>query len=244
MFSNFVTLDRFSVADTPLSHFVSHVNIVRSSCRHVWRLWPRLWYLRGIRSAQLTNCTQFFSFQWSYGWSRLARSGTRSSQGALHRLKSVDGMSSGSHVRKTNTPFFACTGMRPGTPVMAFLTEATPTHELGSMKDPLPSKTTMLPLSITPDTASKGVRTLAPWSVTRLEMSPPPCRSVRTFTVNSQIVSLFHPPGTTYRCPFTAPFDGFRSTVGPSSGFTTDSPAPESTVISRYRPRLPSVSTG
>ena len=30
------------------------------------------------------------------------------------------------------------------------------------MKDPLPSKTTMLPLSITPDT--KGLRTLAPWN--------------------------------------------------------------------------------
>ena len=37
---------------------------------------------------------------------------------------------------------------------MAFLTDATPAHEFGSVKDPLPSKTTMLPLSITPDTAS------------------------------------------------------------------------------------------
>ena len=55
---------------------------------------------------------------------------------------------------------------------MAFLTDTTPAHEFGNMKDPLPSKTTMLPLSITPDTASKGLRTLAPWNVTRLEMSP------------------------------------------------------------------------
>ena len=50
------------------------------------------------------------------------------------------------------------------------------------LKDPLPSKTTMLPLSMIPDTASKGLRTLAPWNA-RLEMSPPPCCSVRTFTV-------------------------------------------------------------
>ena len=44
----------------------------------------------------------------------------------------------------------------------------------------------------------------------------PPCRSVRTFTVNSPRLS----------------------------GFTTDSPALESAVISRYRPRAPSVATG
>ena len=47
----------------------------------------------------------------------------------------------------------------------------------------------------------------------------------------------FHLQG---RCPFAEPFDGFRSTFVHSSGFTTDSPAPGSTVISRYRPRLPS----
>ena len=37
--SNFVTLDRFGVTDARLSYFVSHVNIVRSSCRT--RLAPR-----------------------------------------------------------------------------------------------------------------------------------------------------------------------------------------------------------
>ena len=53
----------------PLSHFVTHVNIARSSCKHVWRLRPRPRYLRsGIRRAQLTNCTQFFPFQRSYAW--------------------------------------------------------------------------------------------------------------------------------------------------------------------------------
>ena len=40
------------------------------------------------------------------------------------------------------------------------------------------------------------------------------------------------------------PFEGFISAFGHSSAFTTDSPVPESTVISRHRPRLPSVSTG
>ena len=39
------------------------------------------------------------------------------------------------------------------------------------------------------------------------------------------------------------PCCSLRSTSGHSSGFTTDSPAPESMVISWYRPRLPSVST-
>ena len=111
-FSNFVALNRFGVAGAPLSHLVSHVKIVRSSCRHVWRLR----YLRfGIRSAQLTDCTQFFFFQRSYGWSRLTQPGTRPFQGAFRRLKSGDGLSSSSHVRKTNTPFFACSGILPCT---------------------------------------------------------------------------------------------------------------------------------
>ena len=126
---------------------------------------------------------------------------------------------------------------------MAFLTKATPAHEFGSKKDPLPSKTIMLPLSMTPDTASKGLRTLAPWNVIRLEMLPPPCRSVLTFTVNSPRLSIFSFQRPTYRCPFAEPFHGFRSTFGQSSGFTTDSPAPESTVISLYRPPLSSLST-
>ena len=39
-FLNFINLDRFGVAEAPLSHFVTHVNIARSSCKHVWRLWP------------------------------------------------------------------------------------------------------------------------------------------------------------------------------------------------------------
>ena len=103
------------------------------------------------------------------------------------------------------------------------------------MKDPLPSKTTMLPLSITPDTASKGLRNLAPWNDTRLEMSLPPFRSVRTFAANSHRLSIFSPPRPAYRCPLLSPL---------TSGFTTDSPAPESTVISRYQFRSPSVATG
>ena len=108
--------------------------------------------------------------------------------------------------------------------VMAFLTEATPAHEFGSMKGPLPSNATMFLLSITHDPASRGLRTLARWNVIRLKMSPP-CRSVHR--QSSQIVKHFSPPGPTYRCPFTS-FEGFRSSVDHSSGFTTDSSALES----------------
>ena len=65
-------------------------------------------------------------------------------QEALRRLKSVDEASSGSLFCKRNTPFFR-THLDAST---AFLT------------DPLPSKTTMLPLSNTPDTASKRLADL------------------------------------------------------------------------------------
>ena len=172
-FSNFVTLNRFGVAGAPLSHF-SHVQIVRSTCRHFWRLRPRLWYLRfGIRCAQLTDCSQFFStvlrvVQAHSAWySALSRGFPPTEIRRRPVLKFPRPQDEDS--------IFACSGMRC-TPVIAFLTDATPAHEFGSMKDPLPSsKTTMLPLSITPDTASKGLRTLAPWNVIRLEMSPPPC---------------------------------------------------------------------
>ena len=85
-----------------------------------------------------------------------------------------------------------------------------------------------------------------PWL---LEMSfgsrchTPPCRSARTFSVGSPMLSIFAPPCSTYRCPFTEPFDGFRSTMDQSSRLTIDSPALGSTVISRYRPGSPSVAT-
>ena len=79
---------------------------------------------------------------------------------------------------------------------------------------------------------------MAPWNVIRLVKSLPPCRSERTCTVSSPRLSIFSPPGPTYRCPFTEPFDGFKSIFGQSFGFTTDS------VISRYRPRFPSGTTG
>ena len=114
--------------------------------------------------------------------------------------------------------------------------------EFGNMKDPLTSKTTMLPMSITPDTACKGFRTLDPWDVTRLEMSPPTVSFGANFYCQfSQIVYLFTSEAHVL-CPFTEHFDGFKSTYGQSSGFRTDSPATESTVSSRYRPRMPSVS--
>ena len=190
-----------------------------------------------IRSARLTICTQFFFFQRSYGWSRLTQPGTQPFQGAPRLLKSVDGISSGSHVRKTDTPFFR---MQRD----AFLAEATPAHEFGSMKDPLPSNTTMLPLSITPDTASKGLRTLSPWNVTRLEMSLPPCRSVRTIAANSADCLSFHLQGPRIVVFSPSPWTVSDQHLANRLGFTADSRAPESTVISRYRPRLPPVSTG
>ena len=54
---------------------------------------------------------------------------------------------------------------------MAILTDATPAHMFGNMKDPLVSKTTMLPSSITPYTARRGLGTVAPCNIIRLEMS-------------------------------------------------------------------------
>ena len=86
-------------------------------------------------------------------------------------------------------------------------------------------------------TASKGLRTLSPWNVTRLEMSLPPCRSVWTFAVNSPRLSIFSPPGP-------EPFDGFRSTFGQSSwihnwffctGVNSDSSVPTSLAICFWR---------
>ena len=65
------------------------------------------------------------------------------------------------------------------------------------------------------------------------------CHSHRVVRCELSRLSIFSPAGPTCRCPFTEPFDG-----GQSSGFTIDSPALESTVISRYRPRSPSVATG
>ena len=91
------------------------------------------------------NGPSFFSFDGLTGGPGLFSLVLGPFKGAPPRLKSVDGRSSSSHVRKSKTPFFARSGMRPWTPVMAFITEATPAHELGSMKDPLPSITTMLP---------------------------------------------------------------------------------------------------
>ena len=64
-FTKFVTPDRFGIADASLSHFVSHVDIVRSLCRHVWRnlRGNHPWYLFSrIGSAQFTKWAQFFFF--------------------------------------------------------------------------------------------------------------------------------------------------------------------------------------
>ena len=112
------------------------------------------------------------------------------------------------------------------------------------MKNPFPSKTTMLPLSITPDTPCKGLRTLAPWNVVRLvplEMSLPPCRSVRTCTVSSPRLSTFHLQG-----PCIVVF--LLCSLIVSKQHLANPPDTQqiflhrSQLSSRYRPRLPSVS--
>ena len=84
VFSNFVTLNGFGVGDAPLSHFVSHVDIVRYMCRHVWRnLWhTHSWYLcPGFEVLNSPNGPNSF-LQRSYGLSRLTQPGARTFQGA------------------------------------------------------------------------------------------------------------------------------------------------------------------
>ena len=179
----------------------------------------------GIEVLDLVNVPNTFSFD---GRSRPARPGVLPCQGASCRLKPTCG------VRMTNTPFFACNGMRLSTPAAAFLTMAAPGHVPDNMKDPLPSKTTMLPLSITPDTSSKGLRTLAPSNVIQLRISLPPCCLVLTFTVKFIKRSNFSPPGPTCRYSFKEPFEG----LGHSAVFTNDSPVPEPTVNAPYRPHF------
>ena len=88
----------------------------QQTCRHGWRKLRRhqLWYLcPRIRSAQPTDWTQFFLFQRSLrvvqahsAW----RSGfSRGSPPIETRRRFVLKF----HVRKTKTPFFACSGILP-----------------------------------------------------------------------------------------------------------------------------------
>ena len=56
--------------------------------------------IRPFEVLESPNGPNFF-FQRSYGWSRLTQPGTQPFEGANRRLKSVDGISPGSHVRKT-----------------------------------------------------------------------------------------------------------------------------------------------
>ena len=61
------------------------------------------------------------------------------------------------------------------------------------------------------DTASRALRTLAPWDVTRLEMAPPPSGSVRT-----PIVTAFRSTSSGHRSP------SLELSLGRSSHFTGD----------------------
>ena len=130
--------------------------------------------------------------------------------GARRRLKPVDGLSSVSHVRKTKTPFFACSGVPHGTRVWQYEgSTSVEDHNVAFLDHSLHCKQTLADLG---SKMSFGLR-----------CHPPPCRSVRTVAVNNTRLSIFSPPGPTYRCPFTGAFDGFKSIFGQSSGFTTDS---------------------
>ena len=98
----------------------------------------------------------------------------------------------------------------------------------------------VVPLSITLDTAGKGFRTLAPWNVTRLDMSPHGvvrCELLLSVLPGCQ---SFHLQGPRIVVPSLS----LLTVSNRHSANTTDSPAPESTVISGYRPRSPSVATG
>ena len=173
-FSKFVTPDRFGIADASLSHFVSHVDIVRSTCRHVWRNLRRnhTWYLFSrIRSAQFTKWTQFFFFQRSHGLSqaksawcsapsrtsppteirgrpivRFPRPQDEDSISRMQRYASLNPCDDLTHRCHTCTRAWQYEGFA-----------SIEDHDVAFV--------------ITPDTASKGLRTLAPWNVTRLEMS-------------------------------------------------------------------------
>ena len=211
-------------------------------CRHVRRIQRHPRYLRPrIRSSQLTKWSQFFFFQRSYGWSRLILPGSLSLQGSPRRLKPVDGWSSGSHVCKTNTPFFACSGMRPWTPEMAFLTEATQHTSLAKGRIHF-HQIPQCCLCRSLQTLQAGV--CGPWLLgmslgltcrlhrvvwSELLLSiPTDCRSFYLQGPHIVVLSL-------------SPLMVSNQHLGQSSGFTTDSPAPESTVISRYRHRFSSV---
>ena len=94
----------------------------------------------GATTSQFSKWTQFFFCQRSYGWSMLTQPGTRLFQGG-----SLPTETRRRHVTRFPRPQGKMFHFSHA--VTAFLTE------FGSIKDPLPSKTTMLPLSITPDTA-------------------------------------------------------------------------------------------
>ena len=141
------------------------------------------------------------------------------------RLKPVDGLSSDSHVRKTKTPFFAhrCdTGTRVGQHERPTSVED---HNVGLCPSLLilPAKACGPRLP----GMSFGLRSHL-HRVVRCELSPSSLPDCQSFHLQAHVSLSFH---------------GFKSILDQSSGFTTDSPAPESTVFSRYRPRSPSVAT-
>ena len=128
---------------------------------------------------------------------------------------------------------------------MAFLTDATPAHEIWQYE----GSTSIEDHDVAFVNHSRHRKQ-------RLaDLGTLECHSVRDVALHRVVrcgLSLsilpdclsFHLLGPRIVVLSTGRFDGFKSTFGQSSGFTTDSPAPESAVISRCRPRSPSVATG
>ena len=158
-FSNIVTTDGFGVAGASLSHFVCHVNIVCSTCRHVRRNFRRhFWYLLPrIQSVKFTEWTQFFFFQRvvqaDSAWCSIL---SRSSLPTETRRRFVLWFP-----RPQDEDSFYRMQQYKSLNAVAFLTDATLAHDFGSMKDPVPSKTTQCcvcqPLLILP------ARACGPW---------------------------------------------------------------------------------
>ena len=172
----------------------------------------------------------------STGWSGPARPGVLPFEGAHSRLKPTCGASSGSHVRMTNTPFFACNGMRPWTPAAAFLTKATPGHLPGNMRGSIAVKAHNVAFVNHSGHVMQGLADLGPLKFHSAQDIVTAMLLGADFHSRFTKRSNFSPPRPTYRCSFKEPFEG----LGHSAVFTNDSPAPEPMVNAPYRPHFPS----
>ena len=96
-FWKFIAVDGFSVADVLVSHFVSHADTSGLPAPH---LVPPP---QDSKTHQM--CPTFFLFNGLMGGPGLLCLDARPFQGSLRRLKPINEVSAGFHVRKINTPF-------------------------------------------------------------------------------------------------------------------------------------------